>query len=54
MEAIERMAALCLRDEEEEDDEELGDEADLMVKGAPSPRGRLGPKNGLFCPEFGR
>ncbi|XP_065511132.1 coiled-coil and C2 domain-containing protein 1A isoform X2 [Caloenas nicobarica] len=34
MEAIERMAALCLRDEEEEEDgdEELGDEADLMAE----------------------
>ncbi|XP_071656719.1 coiled-coil and C2 domain-containing protein 1A isoform X2 [Patagioenas fasciata] len=32
MEAIERMAALCLRDEEDEDDEELGDDADLMAE----------------------
>lgn len=64
MEAIERMAALCMKDEEEEgddDDEELEDEDDLMVRRGLSPGGDLwslglrsslspAPKKGLFCP----
>ncbi|PKK16984.1 coiled-coil and C2 domain-containing protein 1A-like, partial [Columba livia] len=39
LEALERMAALCLRDQDDEDDEELGDEADLMVNGTRAPAG---------------
>nr|XP_021139107.1 coiled-coil and C2 domain-containing protein 1A-like [Columba livia] len=51
LEALERMAALCLRDQDDEDDEELGDEADLMAElqevlgdgdgDAPAPPGKV-------------
>lgn len=46
MEAIEKMAALCMKDldeeEEGDDDEELEDEDDLMVRRGLSPRGSSG------------
>ncbi|XP_064904427.1 LOW QUALITY PROTEIN: coiled-coil and C2 domain-containing protein 1A, partial [Columba livia] len=54
LEALERMAALCLRDQDDEDDEELGDEADLMAElqevlgdgdgDAPAPPGKAPPE----------
>ncbi|NXK15452.1 C2D1A protein, partial [Herpetotheres cachinnans] len=47
MEAIEKMAALCMKDldeEEEDDDEELEDEDDLMVRRGLSPRGSSVPE----------
>lgn len=48
LEAIEEMAALCMRDpddEEEEADEELEDEADLLVRRGRSPgRGDFAPR----------
>ena len=52
MEAIEEMAALCMKDPDEEegdDNEELEDEDDLMVRRGLSPQGSSVPKKkGLF------